>query len=125
MIIAKVKKIKWDTDGEDVSYLPKSTSIVVENENDDIANKLSDMYGFCIESIGNVEFVEQPKTLENVLQKYFKVKQPFNLKTDEFTKAGSNAYGKLTNLLYDIGNITDTDMTNIIETLDDICDNKH
>ena len=124
-MIAKVKNIKWDTDGENISYLPKSTSIVVKSKDDDIANKLSDMYGFCIESIGSVEFIEQPKTLENVLQKYFKVKHPFNLKTDEFTKAGSNAYGKLTSLLYDIGNITDIDMTNIIETLDDICDNKY
>lgn len=124
-MIAKVKNIKWNTDRENISYLPKSTSIVVESKDDDIANKLSDMYGFCIESIDSIEFVEEPKPLESILKKYFKVKRPFNLKTDEFTKAGSNAYAKLTSLLCDIGNMTDTDMTNIIETLDDICDNKH
>lgn len=45
--------IEWDTDGEDLSFLPESVTLTV---NDDVnvkevgADILSDKYGFCVNS---------------------------------------------------------------------------
>lgn len=45
----KVKNIQWDTDGEDPEEigLPKDAVIEAESE-DEIADALSDYYGWCI-----------------------------------------------------------------------------
>lgn len=40
--------IKWDTDGEDIEYLPERVSIPFFMDNDEIADYLSDKYGFCV-----------------------------------------------------------------------------
>lgn len=45
-MLVRVFDIKWDTDGEDID-LPKEVRFEVEEE-DDIADKLSDYYGFCV-----------------------------------------------------------------------------
>ena len=37
-----------------------------------------------------------------------------------FTKGGAKAYGKLTEILYAIGELTNTDMNDIVEELDSI-----
>lgn len=42
-----ISDIEWDTDGEKIETLPTETIIEAENE-DEIADKLSDKYGFCI-----------------------------------------------------------------------------
>lgn len=63
------------------------------------------------------------RTLEEILQHFFGCKKPF--RTDgAFTCKGSIAYGKLTELLYNIGNLTEIDMNDIVETLDNITDNE-
>ena len=67
-------------------------------------------------------------TLEDVLQ-LMGSKKPF-LKTmkiendmrQPFTKTGSKAYNLLTDVLYKVGELTNTDMNDIIETLDNIAD---
>ena len=119
-MIAKVNGIKFDTDGVDYKDLPKRATIVVESEDDDIADILSDKYGFCVESIESVEFDDFP-TLEKILKKYFNVKRPLN-KNGDFTIAGKNAYKKLIKLLYDISRLTDKNVNDIVEILDSICD---
>lgn len=43
----KITDIQWDTDGEDID-LPKNIVIEKEPENEDIADYLSDTYGFCV-----------------------------------------------------------------------------
>lgn len=72
------------------------------------------------------------KSLEEVLKKLGS-KKPFlkKVKTDEdghkqpFTESGSKAYEKLTAILYAVGEITNTDMNDIVEELDDIaCQNE-
>lgn len=40
--------IKWDTDGEDIEYLPERVSIPLFMDDDEIADYLSDKYGFCV-----------------------------------------------------------------------------
>ena len=40
--------INWDTDGEKVDYLPNSVMIPHTVDDDDIADYLSDRFGFCI-----------------------------------------------------------------------------
>jgi len=40
--------IKWDTDGEDIEYLPERVSIPCFIDDDEIADYLSDKYGFCV-----------------------------------------------------------------------------
>lgn len=69
------------------------------------------------------------KTLEEILQKYFKCKKPFlnhpyyaeeECATETFTVRGGKAYGELISLLYDIGELTETDVNDIVETLDNI-----
>lgn len=37
-----------------------------------------------------------------------------------FTDSGSIAYGKLISILYAVGNLTDTDVEHMVETLDSI-----
>lgn len=67
------------------------------------------------------------KTLEDVLQKLGS-KKPFlnEVKIDEdghkqpFTESGSKAYEELTEILYAIGTLTNTDMNDIVEELDSI-----
>ncbi len=41
--------IQWDTDGEDVGFLPSSVLVEVEDELD-AADALSDQYGWCVVS---------------------------------------------------------------------------
>lgn len=43
-----VYDINWDTDGEKVDYLPNSVMILHAVDDDDIADYLSDRFGFCI-----------------------------------------------------------------------------
>ena len=67
------------------------------------------------------------KTLEDVLIKLGS-KKPFlnKVKVDEdghrqpFTESGSKTYKKLTDILYAVGELTNTDVNDIIEELDDI-----
>lgn len=40
--------IKWDTDGEDIECLPERVSIPFFMDDDEIADYLSDKYGFCV-----------------------------------------------------------------------------
>lgn len=67
------------------------------------------------------------KTLEDILQKLGSEKPFLNeVKIDEdghrqpFTKTGSKTYGMLTEILYIVGELTNTDMNDIIEDLDNI-----
>ena len=52
-VIAEISRIVWDTDNEVVDTLPNETTIEVEVDdiselNDEIADKLSDEFGFCV-----------------------------------------------------------------------------
>ena len=60
------------------------------------------------------------KTLEEILQEYFGCKKPFRKDNGDLTKAGSQAYSKLTTLLYDIAKLTETndEINEVVETLD-------
>lgn len=66
-------------------------------------------------------------TLEEILQ-LLGSEEPFleELEKDNegykqpFTDSGIIAYGKLIDILYAVGDLTDTDMENIVETLDSI-----
>lgn len=51
-----VKGIEWDTDGEDVD-LPSDVTIEVEDglSDDDVVDRVSDKYGWCISSVCKVE----------------------------------------------------------------------
>ena len=40
--------IKWDTDGEDIEGLPERVSIPLFIDDDEIADYLSDKYGYCV-----------------------------------------------------------------------------
>lgn len=40
--------VEWDTDGEDVEDLPTIIAVPNEIENDDVADWLSDHYGWCV-----------------------------------------------------------------------------
>lgn len=42
-----ITNIEWDTDGEKIETLPTEAIIEAKDE-DEIADKLSDEYGFCI-----------------------------------------------------------------------------
>lgn len=67
------------------------------------------------------------KTLEDIL-KELGSKRPFldNMIINEdgsrqpFTKSGGKAYGKLIEILYTVGELTNTDMNDIVEELDSI-----
>lgn len=50
----KVTDIIWDTDGEDIDNLPEEVNIPDDIDEDDIADYLSDEYGWCVESF-NIE----------------------------------------------------------------------
>ena len=45
-----IAKIKWATDGEDVSELPTEVTLDIDDPNTDIADTLSDEYGFLVET---------------------------------------------------------------------------
>lgn len=71
-------------------------------------------------------------TLASILRKYFGCKKPV-LKYSEpsdfdtegrrwLTRSGQNAYGKLIHALEDVGTLLGEDMTNVIETLDEIAE---
>lgn len=70
----------------------------------------------------NVNNMRQPRnrSLEEVIQHFFGVKRVFRKKDDEFTAAGEKAYEKLVELLYNVGNLTSTSMTEIVDKLDEI-----
>lgn len=70
----------------------------------------------------NEQNMRQPhnRSLEEVIQHFFGVKRVFRRKDGEFTSIGARAYEKLIELLYNVGNLTSTDMNSIIETLDEI-----
>ena len=59
----KVWDIDWDTDGENVPELPSETMLELEDidglgvDDQDVADELSDRYGFCVNSFYS-EFVE-------------------------------------------------------------------
>lgn len=67
------------------------------------------------------------KTLEEILQE-MGCKKPFlnNVEIDEegyrqpFTVKGNETYSKLIEILYAVGNLTETDMNEVVERLDDI-----
>lgn len=46
----KATNIKWDTDGYVIEWLPTIVEIPQDIEEMDIADYLSDEYGFCVES---------------------------------------------------------------------------
>jgi hypothetical protein len=52
----KITNIKWDTDEDELIFesLPQKVEIVVDDE-DDIADALSDEYGFCVFGFDCVE----------------------------------------------------------------------
>ena len=62
------------------------------------------------------------KPLEQLLQEHFGVKRVFRKKDGEFTSAGARAYKKLTEILYDVAELTNSidEVNDIIETLDEI-----
>jgi hypothetical protein len=54
----KVTDIAWDTDGADLPHdVPLNTEIEAEDE-DAVADALSDKYGWCIASLNIEEIVE-------------------------------------------------------------------
>ena len=59
----KVWDIDWDTDGENVPELPSETMLELEDidglgvDDQDVADELSDRYGFCVNSFYS-EFIE-------------------------------------------------------------------
>ena len=62
-IKVKVWDIDWDTDGENVPELPSETMLELEDidglgvDDQDVADELSDRYGFCVNSFYS-EFIE-------------------------------------------------------------------
>lgn len=46
----KIIDIKWDTDGEPVPGLPEEVDIPDDIHESEVADYLSDEYGFCVES---------------------------------------------------------------------------
>lgn len=52
----RVSGIEWDTDGEDVD-LPSDVTIEVDEDmsDEDVVNKVSDKYGWCISSVCSVK----------------------------------------------------------------------
>jgi hypothetical protein len=64
------------------------------------------------------------KSLEDILKENFNCKKPFSkLAPQTMTKKGAKAYGKLIDLLDDVGNLTgqSVSMNRIVEELDKIC----
>lgn len=56
MLKVYITNIKWDTDGEEVD-LPHEHELCCEGA---IADELSDLYGWCVESFA-IEIVSEPK----------------------------------------------------------------
>lgn len=65
------------------------------------------------------------RSLEEVIRHFFGVQRVFHKKDDDFTNAGARAYEKLIELLYNVGNLTQTDMNDIVDTLDMIVTNEN
>lgn len=64
------------------------------------------------------------KSLEDILKENFNCKKAFSkLAPQAMTKKGTRAYGKLIDLLDDVGNLTgqSVSMNRIVEELDKIC----
>ena len=59
----KVSGIVWDTDGEHIENLPDSLIIICENE-DQIADTLSDITGWLVSSIGSIEEIVRDKVVD-------------------------------------------------------------
>lgn len=57
--LISAKGIKWDIDTEDIDVvsLPEDAEVWVP-EGKDIADVLTDMYGFCINSIESIEYID-------------------------------------------------------------------
>ena len=55
-------EIFWDTDGESVPQLP-SESVVDADSPDDIADALSDRFGFCVHGLKYEEIAASPASL--------------------------------------------------------------
>ena len=72
-------------------------------------------------------------TLEEVLQRDFNCKRPFyknppknaDGSREYLTNAGSKAYSRLVGMLYDIGAITETDINEVVERLDQIVNEEY
>ena len=51
-----ITNIDWDTDGEVIEYLPANVTLELEDldglgvSDEDVADELSDRYGFCVNS---------------------------------------------------------------------------
>lgn len=51
-----ITNIDWDTDGEEIEYLPANVTLELEDleglgvSDEDVADELSDRYGFCVNS---------------------------------------------------------------------------
>ena len=58
-------------------------------------------------------------SLEEILRIYFDCRKPFKTNGD-FTKAGWNAYDKLTNSLSAVGALTGCEIGRIVDKLDEI-----
>lgn len=57
-----VFNIVWDTDGEVVPELPEEEVVHVESD-DDIADVLSDRFGFCVESFQHEDYYQSELTI--------------------------------------------------------------
>ncbi len=59
MTVFSADSIVWDLDGDETAEelnLPDSVSMVVAEDHDDVANVLSDRYGFCILSLDAYQY---------------------------------------------------------------------
>lgn len=63
-----------------------------------------------------MEFVK----LEDILKEYFGLKGNLCLESGQYTKKGHIAYERLIKLLYELDNIIDIDIDNIVTQLDNI-----
>lgn len=62
--------------------------------------------------------------LEDILKKYFGCKKMLTKKM-EVTKEAWKAYSQLVSLLYDLSALTTVDLNDLIETLDDIIEERY
>lgn len=68
MEVVRVIGIVWDTDGEEAD-LPKSVTLEGEyrdQTDDDIIDKLSDWYGFCINGVEEIRREKKCKKKRNL-----------------------------------------------------------
>ena len=47
---SRTVSVEWDTDGKDVDDLPEEVEVPSDIDEEDIADWLSDEYGYCVES---------------------------------------------------------------------------